>query len=195
MAKFPTMPDLFDSVLRFDVKTLKKHGYLKAGQIQSGLMTWTRNGNPRGEITIHMNTISDPFLLTLSYSYRDEPRQYSIQIISKPANLGKGEVHFFICPKTGLLCRKLYCIDGFFYHRNAFTGAMYESQTQTKKMRFYEQRFGALFDSDLIYEKLHAKHLKKTYRGKPTKKYAALCERLRQMKEVDYLEFEAAFLS
>ncbi len=195
MAKFPTMPDLFDSALQFDIKTLKKHGYLKAGQVQSGVLTWTRNGATRGEISIQVNTTFEPYLLTLSYKFRNEPRDYSVRIVSKASNLGKGEVHYFVCPKTGLLCRKLFSIGGYFYHRNAFTGAMYESQTQSKKMRFFERRFGAIFDREAIYLELNKKHAKTTYRGKPTKKYARLCERLQQMKEVDSWELEAALLS
>lgn len=82
-----------------------------------------------------------------------------------------------------------------FYHRNAFIGAMYESQTQTKKIQFFEKRFGAIFDKEEIYLELNKKYAKTTYRGKPTKKYAKLCERLQQMKEVDYMELEAALNS
>lgn len=62
-------------------------------------------------------------------------------------------------------------------------------------MRYFEQRFGAIFDREAIYLELNKKHAKTTYRGKPTKRYARLCERLKRLKEVDYIELEAALLS
>jgi hypothetical protein len=195
MAKVPTFPPLFDNALQMDIQTLKKFDYLKAGQIKRGVFTWSRKGTTTGEISIQVNTEFDHYELTLKYSFKNEPREYSVQIVKKPSNLGKGEVPFFICPKTGLLCRKLYLMDGYFYHRKAFNGAMYLKQTDSAKVRFFVQRFGLLFERFEIYQQLNQKHFKKEYRGKPTKKYLKLCEKVVQLERIDIHEYEAALLS
>lgn len=194
MPKPPTFPPLFDNALQLDMKTLKKFDYLKAGQIKAGVLTWSRNGSTTGEISFQVNTTLEPFELTLKYSFRNEPREYSICIVSQPANLGKGEIWHFVCPKTGLLCRKLYSVDGYFYHRKAFAGAMYDSQTLSRKVRHFQQTFGALIGKYDIYQQIGQKHLKKHYRGKPTKKYAKLYAQLEKAKRADINAFEAALL-
>jgi hypothetical protein len=195
MPKPPTFPPLFDNALQLDMKTLKKFDYLKAGQIKAGVLTWSRKGTTTGEISIQVNTEFDPYELTLKYSFKNEPREYSVQIVKKPSNLGKGEIPFFVCPKTGLLCRKLYLMDGYFYHRKAFKGAMYDSQTLSRKVRHFEQVFGAFMRKHEIHKQLSQKHFKKEYRGKPTKKYAKLYVQLQKAKQVDIHAFEAVLLS
>lgn len=194
MPKQPTFPTLFDNALQLDIKTLKKFDYLKAGQIKAGVLTWSRSGQTTGQISIQVNTTFEPHELTLNYSFRNEPREYTICIVSRPANIGKGEVWFFVCPQTGLLCRKLYSIEGYFYHRKAFASAMYDSQTLSRKVRHFQQAFGVLIRKHDIYQQIGQKHLKKHYRGKATKKYAKLCAQLEKAKRADINAFEAALL-
>lgn len=195
MPKLPTLNPLFDSALQINIQTLKKSGYLEKDQHKGGLLSWSTGGNVTGEITFRVNTYFEPYQMTLEYNFRNEPRCYPVSIVKQPSNLGKGEVLFFVCPKTGQLCRKLYSIGGYFYHRNAFKGTMYESQTQSKKMRFFEKRFGALCDKEQIHKQVFSKHLKKTYRGKPTKKYLKLSALIERIERADLLELEAMLLS
>jgi hypothetical protein len=194
MPKLPTLNPLFNNALQINIQTLKKLGYFEKDQHKGGLLTWSAGGNVTGEITFRVDTRFEPYQMTLEYNFKKELRCYSVSIAKLPSNLGKGEVLFFVCPKTGRLCRKLFSIGGYFYHRNAFKGAMYESQTQSKKMRFFEKRFGALCDKDQIYKQVFKKHLKKTYRGKPTKKYLKLKALLDKIENSNYLELEAMFL-
>lgn len=174
MPKPATFPDLFNDALQIHISKLKEWGYLKYKIIVSNTIRWSRNGNERGSISFYLNSDCTRPYIELDYKYRDEPRKYRIYFVTKPSNLGKGEVWFFICPKTGKLCRKLYSIGGYFLHRDAFTGCMYESQTQSKKWRDIDKVYGSYFKSEQLCEQLYKKHLKKTYAGKPTKKYSKL---------------------
>ena len=194
MAKFPTFPTLYNKALQIDISKLKGWGYLNPEQIKSATLNWSRNGNPTGSISIQVNTHSEQPYIELDYKYRDEPRNYKVYLTSIPSNLGKGEIWYFICPHTKKRCRKLYLIGGYFLHREAFKGCMYETQTQSKKSRQLDKTLGAYFRTDQLYEQLYKKHFKKTYAGKPTKKYLRIMEQIQKAyHEIE--EIEKAMLS
>jgi hypothetical protein len=54
--------------------------------------------------------------------------------------------------------------------------------------------FGAYFKSDKLYEELYSKHFKKTYAGKPTKRYLRIMEQIQQAESIPYHEFERALM-
>ena len=110
-----------------------------------------------------------------------------------PSNLGKGIIWYFLCPKTNNRCRKLYLVDGLFLHREAFTGCMYESQTVSKKYRQIEKKFGAYFDSDILFEQLHKKYFKRTYKGKLTKRFLRIESKLKRAESLNPHEIEALY--
>jgi len=112
-----------------------------------------------------------------------------------PSNLGKGLVWFFICPKTGKRCKKLHLYNSYFYHRTAFNGCMYQSQTLSKKARELDKIFSCYFKSEKLYSELYKKHLKKKYAGKPTKKYLSLTQQIAKAESIPYYEIERALLS
>lgn len=194
MAKFPTFPTLYNKALQIDISKLKGWGYLNPEQIKSGTLNWSRNGESTGSISIQVNTHSEQPYIELDYKYRDEPRNYKVYLTSIPSNLGKGEIWYFICPHTKKRCRKLYLIGGYFLHREAFKGCMYETQTQSKKYRQLDKTLGAYFEIDNLYEELYKKNFKKTYAGKPTKKYLRIMEQIQKAyHEIE--EIEKAMLS
>ncbi len=112
-----------------------------------------------------------------------------------PSNLGKGLIWYFLCPQTNRRCRKLYSIGGYFLHREAFNGCMYETQTQSKKYRQLDKTLGAYFEIDNLYEELYKKNFKKTYAGKPTKRYLRIMEQIQKAESIPYHEIERAMLS
>ena len=57
---------------------------------------------------------------------------------------------------------------------------MYESQTQSKKYRQLDKSVGAYLKADELYSQLYQKHFKKTYAGKPTKKYLRIIEQIQK---------------
>lgn len=192
MAKFPT---LYNEALQISISKLKGWGYLNPEQIKSSTLNWSRNGNQTGSISIKVNTQTEQPYIELDYKYIDEPRNYKVYLTSTPSNLNRGKIWYFICPQTKKRCRKLYSIGGYFLHREAFNGCMYETQTQSKKYRQLDKTLGAYFKSDNLYSELYKKNFKKTYAGKPTKKYLRIMEQIQKAENIPYHEIERAMLS
>jgi len=190
MPKCPTLPPLYNNALQFSITELKKWGYLVPDRIETGVITWSRNGNKRGSISITSNTLVGKHYIELNYDYNNEPRKYEVQLVSIPANIGNGVIWYFECPKTHKRCRKLYSIDGYFFHREAFSGCMYESQTYSKKWRQMERVYGPYFDQDKLYGQIHKKHFKKTYAGTPTKRYLKITSELEKAERISIEEVE-----
>lgn len=184
MPKPHTFPTLYDELKTVSISFLSKYGYLKPNQWQTGTLSWSRNGNQIGSISIAVNTHCQSPYLELDYLSDKEPINYKVQMIKALSNLGKGFVWYFICPLTGKRCRKLYLGKSHFYHRSAFTGCMYEKQTYSKHSRYLDKTLGAYFQSDNIYSQLNKKHFKKYYAGKPTKRFIKLSQQIRQAEQI-----------
>lgn len=195
MAKFPTFPTLYDECKTVTITKLKEWGYLEPNQIiTGGMITWSRNGNKTGSIGISASTISPTSYIELNYNYKETtPIHYRINLVSVPSNIGKGVLWYFVCPKTGKQCRKLYLIEGYFYHRSASPG-MYEKQTYSHKNRILFRKFDALFGTDKVFEQLNSKGFKKTYAGKPTKRYLKLMRKIREAEGVNENEILAGLI-
>jgi hypothetical protein len=176
MPKPYTFPTLYDEVKTVEISFLKMHGYLKTDQIKRGTMTCRTNAQKTGSISILVNMNETTPYIEFDYKCNDEPINYKVSIIDIPSNLGKGKVFLFQCPRSHKLCRKLYLAETYFLHRSAFKGCMYECQTQGKKYRATEKTFGCYFKLDGLYKQLYKKNFKKTYGGRPTKKYFKLME-------------------
>lgn len=194
MPKPHTFPTLYNEALQISISKLKEWEYLNPEQTKNGTLNWSRNGNPTGNISIKVNTHSEQPYIELDYKYRDEPRNYKVYLTSTSSNLNKGEIWYFLCPQTNKRCRKLYSISGYFLHREAFNGCMYESQTHSKKWREIEKVYGSYFDSDKHYEVLFSKHFKRNYNGKPTKRYLKLLEKIKDAERFTVSEIEQLFL-
>lgn len=189
MPKPSTNPTLYDDALQIDISKLKSWGYLNPEQIKSGTINWSRNGKPTGSISVISNMQSEQPYIELDYKFREEPRNYKIYFTSIPSNLNNGKIWYFVCPHTKKRCRKLYSIGGYFLHREAFNGCMYESQTYSKEYRFIDKKFGAYLDTGKLHDELNKKHFKKWYAGKPTKKYLRIMKRLQEAKNVSHDEY------
>jgi len=178
MPKFPTFPTLYNECKQLSISSLKRWGYLTPGPCKSGTITWSRGEDERkevmGEIGIKTNMSADSPYIELNYACNSKSINYQVQLISIPSNIGKGKVWFFICPSTGKRCRKLYLADTYFYHRSAFRGCMYETQTYSQKNRRLFNLYDTAFGADKAYEQIYSKHFKKYYKGKPTKRYSKL---------------------
>jgi hypothetical protein len=144
----------------------------------SGTLTWSSRGEKTGSISIRSASMDELPYIVLDYNFRDQPRNYKVQLVSSPSNLGKGKTWYFLCPVTEKRCRILYSIDGHFLHREAFKGCYYESQIQSKKWREMDKLYGESFKLDSLNEQLYQKYFKKTYAGKPTKRYLRLINRI-----------------
>jgi len=174
MPKPYTFPTLFDECRTITIKRLKEWGYLKHTHMNRGVISWLRYGDVVSSIGAFANTMNpDGMYIELEYTSNDEVVKYQIPLVAKKSNLGKGEVWFFICPVTNKLCRKLHGIGKQYLHRSAHTGCMYGSQTYSKKFRWRVPILSAKYDESLY----DTKHMKKHYRGRPTKRYLKVLKR------------------
>ena len=192
MPKPHTFPTLYNEALQIHISKLKGWGYLNRDQIKGGTLNWSRNGNPTGSISIRVNTHSEHPYIELNYKYRGEPRNYKVYLTSTPSNLNRGEIWYFICPQTKKRCRKMYLLDGYFLHREAVRGCMYETQIQSKKNRQLYKTLDVYLKIDELFSELHKKHFKKTYSGKPTKKYLRILEQIHKAERIPYMEIMRA---
>lgn len=190
MPKPQTLPTLYNEALQISISKLNEWKYFAPEQIKSGTLNWSRNGNPRGSISIEVNTLSEQPYIELDYKYRDEPRNYKVYLTSTPSNLNRGKIWYFLCPQTKKRCRKLYSIGGYFLHREAFNGCLYETQTHSKKYKQKDKTIGIYFKIDELYKQLYKKNFKKSYAGKPTKKYLRIMEQIQKAASIPYHEIQ-----
>lgn len=179
MAKFPSYPTLFDECKTISISDFRKWGYLKSNQILNGVITWSRNGNKTGSISISVNTFVESPFVELNYNCNGTPIKYKVPLIDVDSNLGKGLVWFFVCPHTGKRCRKLHLVGNYFYHRSAFRNCMYETQTKSHKSRNFTSLFVKSFGASDSYDKICSKNFKQYYNGQPTKRYIKAMKRIK----------------
>ncbi|MDM1060841.1 hypothetical protein [Myroides odoratimimus] len=188
MSKQYTFPILYDEVLQINISKLKEWNYLKPKQRKAGIISWSCNENERGSISIMVDTQCEKKYIELEYNYRDTPQKYKVNLVCVPSNLGKGVIWYFLCPNTNKLCRKLYLLQGMFLHREALKDGLYEIQTYSKKNRLIHNNLKAHFSLDRLYYELYKKNFKKTYKGKPTKKYLRLMKQIQMAEKTSYIE-------
>ena len=178
MPKPHTFPFIIDETHHISISDLRKWNYLKPNSNKSGIITWSRNGQTTGKISIEVIINQKTNILILDYKCNDKKYNYKVSLTTLPSNLGKGSVWYFLCPFTLKRCRKLHLIDERFIHRSALSSGVYSKQLHTKKWRELEKVYGNYFDNDEHYKELYSKHFKKFYNGKPTKRYLKLMEKI-----------------
>jgi hypothetical protein len=185
MPKPHTLPHLYNVVPQLSISKLKEWGYLKPNQSNGGTVTWSKNGETTARISVLVNMCSDDHHVEVDYTYGGDPRKYKIRLVFVPSNLGKGQVWYFLCPRTFKRCRILYSIDGYFHHREAFNGCMYDTQTYSHKDRALVRMFDWSVKSSKANELLYSKHFKTHYNGKPTKRYLRALRDIKQGEGID----------
>jgi len=192
MPKPRNFKPLFNDMLRLYTSRLKKWGYFKPGQMKNGTIEWSRNGIPFSIISIFSDFQNEQPYIEVKYNCNDKLKNYIIKLTPQKSNLNRGEIWLFVCPVTNKHCRILYLYNGMFMHREAIKDCMYESQTYSKYYRQMDKTLGAYFKIDKHYESLHKKHFKKTYAGKPTKRYARI---KREIAKGECISIEELLLS
>jgi len=195
MPKNYTFPYLFDESKSLSITDLKKMSYFIQNKTIGGTINWKRGGENTGSIGVKVTMNENDIYIDLNYTCNKQDYNYRVFVVSVKSNLNKGEILYFKCKFTGMRCRKLFLIRGKFQHRTAIKTGMYSTQTKSKKWRQIERVFGSYFDNDKIYAELYGKHFRKSYNGKPTKKYLKLLKKLKQVDKVDPNDIERLLLS
>ncbi|TXD48134.1 hypothetical protein [Polaribacter sp. IC063] len=195
MPKNYTFPYLFDESKSLSITDLKKMRYFKKNKTIGGTINWKRGSENTGSIGVKVTMSENDNYIDLNYTCNKQDYNYRVFVVSVKSNLNKGEILYFKCKFTGMRCRKLYLINGRFQHRTAIKKAMYSTQTKSKKWREIERVFGSYFDKDKFYAELYSKHFRKSYNGKPTKKYLKLMQKIKKVNSVDPNDIERLLLS
>ena len=138
--------------LRFDMRILRRDGFVRPGVRTSGTSQWSRRGDPIGSIGFTIDlTDPDPNrgFAVLNFSVDGEPRTQRISIQADACRYG-GRRYYFICPKWNERCEVLCGVGGVFASRG-FHRLTYYSQSETPldRLKRAEQKAEArLFGKD-----------------------------------------------
>lgn len=184
MAKTATFPLIIDRCLTVSIADLIRWGCLKTGLSRSGTVHWEQAGKQVASIGYRsvVSTVPGQSCIQFDYRHDGQPVQYTVPLVSAPANIGKGLIWFFRCPFTGQRCKKLHLIQGRFMHRSAARHAMYKQQTTSKRWRLINRFFDVYELQQTTFEALHKPGFKEKYRGKETRRFARL---IRQIEKAE----------
>ncbi|GAE64567.1 hypothetical protein H3Z85_03450 [Chryseobacterium indologenes] len=195
MGRLSNYPDEIERLKCISISDLRKLGYLEPNVFLNKSIYWTnQNGDRTSSIAVIIDTNETKGSITFDYTYNQSQKiNYTVQLMTRPSNLGNGLLWFFVCPSTFKVCRKLHLNCGYFLHRTAFSDLYYEKQLHSKRWREWDKSFGACLD-DGVYEELHKKYFKKFYKGKPTKRYLKLMEKLNSRESIAFGDIEKFLL-
>lgn len=182
-----------ESCKTVSITKLKAWGYLNLG-IKSGVINWSIEGEITSSINIKCTILEQNKFITLTYNQNGESISYNVQIISIPSNLGKGEILYFLCPTILKYCRKLYHVNKYFLHREAYKYLYYEKQNVSKKTRQLHYALDRIYLRDEIFEKQYKKHFKTHYNGKPTKRYQKILDKIRLSENYPFETIDSLLL-
>jgi hypothetical protein len=185
---------------RVELSWLKKQKYLDG--FRGGNISWSRNGEPTGNINIQVDTYSDNPNIKFVYKVRRNGEEwkdidFSFRMESTPCRFG-GKKWFFICglSKNGQHCGKrvriLYQAGDYFGCRNC-ADLTYDSCNESKRFR---HGMWKIFTNESKAEEYYKKYVKREYyRGKPTKKYKRYLAISNNLSDRDLYEMEKQLLA
>ena len=129
------------------------------------------------EVNYHFDSSRNTF--NIWFVVEGAVEHQKIRVIQRKSNLGLGSYYLFLCPATGQACFKLIkpISNNRFYHRTAFEGLRYYSELRGSWERVLDKTFGIEARAERLRHKLihnRPKGQKRTYKGKPTKRYKEL---------------------
>lgn len=180
MGRFSTGASTVNGAQRLELRWLINQGYIKCFGKNFELygyhkqsIAWT-NGN---KINIEVHNYPNGMYLLLDYTITKRSGEqvymnYKVHLCRKPANLGRGEVFYMVCPVSGNLCRILYREYGSHYFKSykCYKKGLrlyYEAQQVSKKYLAFDQ----FRTKEEQLQKLVKKRDQERYKGKPTKRY------------------------
>lgn len=179
-------------ISRIELSYLLKKGYIQKGKHITAPLSWTNGSwiSIESKYTEEEHYLRLKYILTDSRDGKATELDYKITLYAKPSNLGKGEVLYFVCPRSGNLCRILYRAYGSLKWkcRQAYSCRIYYPIQTSSKMSKYNDRY---WEAERALEKMYQERATSTYRGKPTRR-ALRIERLEETRyHMDLLRFSA----
>lgn len=175
--------------VRLELAYLIREGYIRKNSHIKGWLTWT-NGS---SINFESKYTEEEKYLRLMYTLSDQSGikhefDYTITLATELSNLGKGQILYFICPRSGSRCRILYKAYGshIWKSRLAYSNRIYYPIQLSSKLSKYNDRF---WEISSILKLLHKSKVKSSYKGKLTKKAKRINKLEREKSKMDALRW------
>ncbi len=139
---------------------------------------FTLAGNFGAQVSIAVYTNHAQPFITITGMFNGQNRSVNINLISRPFNLNKGVLWHFICPSTGIHCRKLFYYEGSFLHRKAIPGT-YSKNNYTVATRNAVTNYNNILVLASLAKKATAPYFRPVYAGKPTKTYKKIVNKIK----------------
>jgi hypothetical protein len=135
-------------------------------------------------------TGAEPFI-RLRYSTADGTYyDYTINVLLKRSNLGRGVVMYFVCPESGTLCRTLYMAYNYprFKARTAYRIRLYYADQLTGGRSRYNDLYWKIENA---LEAAYKERRYFTYKGKDTRRAKRIKALEKRSEELDFLRWTA----
>lgn len=182
------------SCSRLDLRVMLRYGQIKNGSRIAGTIEWTFGSS----VSYLSDCTGTNKYLRLNYTYKNRygeviEMDYRITIDTVPSNLGKGELLYFVCPKSHKRAIVLYDAYGskIFAHRDWYKDAygmriLYNSQQTSKQWYANTRYFSVKREVGILKERIVGKKYKKVvYKGQPTKDFKRLYILTNRMHELN----------
>lgn len=178
------MAEYLDDVPQLHIAALRELDMINPGELNSVTITLRERRYNQIKVNTYVNLMDHNSYVELIYNHWNHQRKYKVQLTCIESNIGSGVIWYFICPKTNKRCRILYFIDGYFYHRDAFPGYLYESQIKKTGLAAMAKSLCGLSKSEQEVKSFYSKYRKKYYAGKPTKLFIKIMKIKKEIKQV-----------
>jgi len=195
MGRYSTGAQKTNRSIRLEMSNLLKSKIISKGKTTRGSMGWNCGSNMGYLCSFndHAAWIELSYIHTHRTTGEETDYKYKIYCERKPSNLGKGEVLYFICPISGLSCRKLYIAYGYpkFKARQAYKNRIYYPDQLSSKLDRPNDRYWRL-KRELDAKDL--KHHKEIYNGNVTKSEIRLMKKRGKMHYYDSIRWNIEYL-
>jgi hypothetical protein len=170
-----------ENSLKISMSKFKKWGFLDyQGNPIAGTLRWSYGGEESARVDYKLDLERNSFRLIYKYRLYGEEWQNQdsyIFIVQTPCYFG-GVRHWFSCPGCSKRVGCLYSVTGYFVCRHC-NDLSYDSKNELKSGRIYT----TLFRAFRLEEKVSALRTK-YYKGKPTKRYARLIQKMDLFRQI-----------
>ena len=164
-----------ENSLKISMSRFKQWGCLDyQGNPIAGTLHWSYVGEESARVDYVLDLRCNSFRLVYKYRLHGEEwrdQDYYISIVQTPCYFG-GVRYWFTCPSCSKRVGCLYSVTGYFACRHC-NDLSYDSKNTLKSGRPYEPIF-RLYELEDKVEALRVRY----YKGKPTKRFAKLSEKL-----------------
>lgn len=175
-----------DECKSLSIKFLKERKYLESG-FRWGTVTWSRNGNQTGSISIS-TTIDEHPIIRLWYTrtsrQTEEKRDldYNLDLETTPCHYG-GKRWWFICWHCKRRCSTIYLNESDIFLCRRCNNLAYESQNQNRRGVWFQ--VGKILDLDERGKLPQSRGAYEFYKGKPTRNYLKLLHTYHELERAD----------